>query len=32
MKSTQKFQPFIGLQSLDFIPQLFITAKMSYIG
>ena len=32
MKITREFQPFFGLQSLDFIPQMFITAKMSDNG
>ena len=32
MKITWEFQPFFGLQSLDFIPQMFITTKMSDNG
>ena len=28
MKIVQEFQPFFPLQLLDFIPQMFITAKM----
>ena len=29
---TREFQPFFGLQSLDFVPQMFLTAKMSHNG
>ena len=32
MKITWEFQPFFGLQSLDFIPKMFITAKMCENG
>ena len=28
MKIVQEFQPFFPLELLDFIPQMFITAKM----
>ena len=31
-KITWEFQFFFGLQSLDFIPEMFITAKMSDNG
>ena len=32
MKITREFQSFFGLESLDFIPQMFITVKMSDNG
>ena len=32
MKITREFQPFFGLQQLDFVPQMFLTAKMSDNG
>ena len=32
MKMAREFYPFFGLQSLDFIPKIFITTKMFDIG